>query len=183
MTEKEKMLRGELYLACDPQLSSEHRRSLKLCREYNDTDPTDDQELDRIIREFVHVDGDRVVVKQPIRFDYGCNTYFGNNVYINYGVQILDVCEVRIGNDVLIAPNVQILAACHPLDPEERRSGKEFGKPITIGDNAWIGGGVIICPGVKIGENAVIGAGSVVTKDIPANCVAAGNPCKIMKKI
>ena len=98
-------------------------------------------------------------------------------------MQILDVCEVRIGNDVLIAPNVQILAACHPLDPEERRSGKEFGKPITIGDNAWIGGGVIICPGVKIGENAVIGAGSVVTKDIPANCVAAGNPCKIMKKI
>ena len=129
------------------------------------------------------MDGDRVVVKQPIRFDYGCNTYFGNNVYINYGVQILDVCEVRIGNDVLIAPNVQILAACHPLDPEERRSGKEFGKPITIGDNAWIGGGVIICPGVKIGETAVIGAGSVVTKDIPANCVAAGNPCKIMKKI
>ncbi len=183
MTEKEKMLRGELYFACDPQLVEEHKRALKLCREYNDADPKDDEGLERMIRELVHVKGEKVTVKQPIRFDYGSNTYFGENVYINYGVVILDVCEVRIGNDVLIAPNVQILAASHPLDPEERKSGKECGKPVTIGNNVWIGAGVIICPGVTVGDNAIIGAGSVVVKDVPANTVAAGNPCREIKKI
>lgn len=183
MTEKEKMLAGELYDARDPQLETEHRRALKLCKEYNDADPLDDKGLDHIIRELTNVSGETITVKQPIRFDYGSNTYFGNGVYINYGVMILDVCEVHIGNHVLIAPGVQIIAATHPTDPKERASGKEYGAPVTIGDNVWIGAGAIICPGVTIGDNTTIGAGSVVTKDVPANCVAAGSPCKVIKTI
>lgn len=183
MTEKEKMLRGELYRTCDPELVAEHRRALRLCKEYNDADPLDDEALDRIIRELVHVKGKTVTVKQPIRFDYGSHIYFGENVFINYGVMILDVCDVRIGDHVQIGPNVQIIAATHPTDPQVRRAGLECGKPVTIGANVWLGAGVIVCPGAVIGENTTIGAGSVVTKEIPANCVAVGNPCRVLKKV
>lgn len=183
MTEKEKMLRGELYRTSDPELVAEHRRALRLCREYNDIDPMDDAEMDRVIRELVNVEGKQVTVKQPIRFDYGCHTYFGENVFINYGVNILDVCDVRLGDNVLLGPNVQIIAATHPTDPKIRLMGLECGKPVTIGANVWLGAGVTVCPGVTIGENTTIGAGSVVTKDIPANCVAVGNPCRVLKKV
>lgn len=182
MTEKEKMLRGELYRASDPQLAAEHKRSLRLCKEYNDADPEDDAKLDRIIRELVNVEGKTITVKQPVRFDYGSNTYFGDGDYINYGLMVLDVCEVRIGDDVLVGPGVQIITATHPVDAAERARGLEYGKPVSIGDHVWLGAGVIICPGVTIGENTTIGAGSVVTKDIPANCVAVGNPCRVIKK-
>ncbi|MEG1991390.1 MAG: sugar O-acetyltransferase [Christensenella sp.] len=183
MTEKDKMLRGELYNARDPQLEAEHKRALELCYKYNNANPLDTEGLDKLVRELVHVDGESVTVKQPIRFDYGCNTYLGNDVYINYGVMVLDVCEVHIGNGVMIAPGVQIIAATHPVDPSVRAEGLEFGKPVIIGDNVWLGAGVIVCPGVTIGEGTTIGAASVVTKDIPANCVAVGNPCKVIKTI
>ena len=183
MTEKEKMLRGELYDARDPQLEMEHKRSLRLCREYNDADPENDAELDRIIRALTNVAGEKITIKQPIRFDYGSNTYFGDRVYVNYGLMVLDVCEVHIGSGVLSGPGVQIITATHPLDAQERAKGLESGKPVSIGDNVWLGAGVIVCPGVTFGENTTIGAGSVVTRDIPANCVAAGGPCKVLRSL
>ncbi|MBC5648435.1 sugar O-acetyltransferase [Christensenella tenuis] len=182
MTEKEKMLRGELYDASDAQLRAEHGRALRLCKEYNDADPLDEAALGRILRILTNVAGE-ITIKQPVHFDYGSNTYFGGNVFVNYGLNVLDVCKVEIGSGVQIGPGVQIVTATHPIDPGERASGLEYGKPVTIGDSVWLGAGVIVCPGVTIGENTTIGAGSVVTKDIPANCVAVGNPCRVLKKL
>ncbi|MGL5750647.1 MAG: sugar O-acetyltransferase, partial [Paraclostridium sp.] len=115
--------------------------------------------------------------------DYGYNIHVGENFYANFNCIMLDVCEIRIGKNVMLAPNVQLYAAYHPIDAKTRISGLEYGAPITIGDNVWIGGGAIVNPGITIGDNVVIGSGSVVTKDIPANCVAVGNPCKVIKNI
>ncbi|MDF2524594.1 MAG: maa, partial [Clostridiales bacterium] len=122
-------------------------------------------------------------IEAPFNCDYGYNIEVGENFYANYGCTILDVNKVIIGDNVLLAPNVQIYTAAHPVDPSKRLTGKEFAKPIVIGNNVWIGGGAIICPGVKIGDNVTIGAGSVVTKDVPENVVAAGNPCRVIRRI
>lgn len=127
--------------------------------------------------------GENIYIEPNIRFDYGYNTYVGENFYANFNCVILDVCEVRIGDNCLLAPGVHIYTATHPLHPVERVSGKEFGKPVKIGDNAWIGGNAVINPGVTIGNNVVIASGSVVTKDIPDNVVVGGNPAKIIKHI
>ncbi len=182
MTEREKMLAGELYLHNDPELVQMHKECLRLTKKYNDMDPGDDEALDAVMRQLCNA-GKNVVIKQPVRFDYGKHTYIGDNTYINYGFHCLDVCEVRIGKNVLIAPGVHIYAATHPVDPEIRLSQQECGKPVTIGNNVWIGGCAIICPGVTVGDNCTVGAGSVVTKDIPANSVAVGNPCRVIKKV
>ena len=182
MTEREKMLAGELYRVTDPELREMHYKALSLTKQYNDLDPLDAENLAILLHEICHA-GEGVEIKQPVRFDYGCHTYIGDRTFINYGFNCLDVCEVRIGSGVLIGPNVQLYAATHPIDPAIRRQGLENGKPITIGDNVWIGGGTIVCPGVSIGDDSTIGAGSVVTKDIPPNSVAVGNPCRVVKTI
>lgn len=182
MTEKEKMLAGMLYLHTDPELAEGHKRALELTYAYNHTKPEEEEKRQEILHTLIEAK-DKVFIEQNFRCDYGFNIHVGNNFYANYDCTILDVCEVTIGDDVLLAPGVHIYTATHPVDPELRRSGQEFGKPVAIGSNVWIGGGTVICPGVTIGDNCVIGAGSVVTKDVPADTIVAGNPARIIKSV
>lgn len=178
-TEREKMLSGELYDASDPELSEARRRARSLCRWFNASD--DEGEQLNILRNLLGRMGEGVSVNPPFYVDYGSNTYLGNKVYMNIGCVILDCADVKIGDNVMLGPNVQIYAATHPVEAIIRIAGPEFAKPIAIEDNVWIGGGAIICPGVTIGRNTTIGAGAVVTKDIPPNVVAAGNPARVIR--
>jgi maltose O-acetyltransferase len=177
MTEKSKMLAGELYRASDPQLVEERRHAKELCRRYNASAGTPDLEL---LAQLLGRATD-AYIEPPFFCDYGYNIALGQRFYANHGLVILDVMAVVIGDDVSIAPNVVISAATHPVEPEQRRQGLELGLPVTIGSGAWIGSGVQILPGVTVGEGTTIGAGSVVTRSIPARCVAAGNPCRILR--
>ncbi len=183
MTEKEKMIRGELYMGSGAELSGEHLNSVRLCREYNAIDPVEKGKRSEILKELCPVQGDHVHSDGPCFCDYGYNIHFGNNVYINYNCTILDVTTVTIGNDVLIGPSVEIYTAAHPVQWKQRATRIEFGKPVFIGNNVWIGGNTTICPGVSIGNRTIIGAGSVVTKDIPDDVIAAGNPARIIKRL
>jgi len=180
---KERMLRGELYIADDPELAADHARAQELLERYNATRHTDQGERDRLLRALLGDVGDGVVVKPPFRCDYGSQISIGAGTFVNYGCVILDVVPVRIGAHCQIATNVQLLAATHPVDPAPRREGWEYGEPITIGDNVWLGGGAIVCPGVTIGEDTVVGAGAVVTRDIPSRAVAVGNPARVLRTI
>ncbi|HZH72272.1 MAG TPA: sugar O-acetyltransferase [Mariniphaga sp.] len=183
MTEKEKMLRGDLYMGSDPELTNEHIRAVNLWRMYNSVPPENRLRMLEILKELCPNQGDNVYVTAPFFCDYGYNIHMGNNVYINYNCTILDVCRVTIGDDVLIGPSVEIYTAIHPIDWKERATRIEYGKPVTIGNNVWIGGNATICPGVTIGDRSVIGAGSVVCKDIPDNVVAAGNPARVIRHL
>ena len=182
-TEKEKMLGGELYNAMDPVLYAERSRAKELLYDYNHTRPSEKEIRERILRELLGSTGDDFLIEQPFNCDCGYNIRIGENFYANVGCTILDVAPVTIGDNVMLAPNVNIYTAGHPLDAEIRNSGLEYAYPVNIGNNVWIGGNVTIVPGVTIGANTVIGAGSVVTKDIPANVVAVGNPCRVVRKI
>lgn len=182
-TEREKMLNGELYLATDEQLTRMHFEARKLLHDFNFSQPTDVHQRIEIVRRLFGNIGDNFTVRPPFRCDYGCHIFAGDNLYINYDCTILDCNRVHLGNNVLLAPKVQIYTAYHPTKPQLRLTGKELASPVTIGDNVWLGGGVIVCPGVTIGSNVTIGAGSVVTKDIPDNVVAVGNPCRVIKKV
>lgn len=182
-SEREKMLAGELYSPLDEELTRMHLKARKLVYDFNFSQPTDVSRRIEIIEHLFSNIGANFTVKPPFYCDYGCHIFAGDNLYINYNCTILDCNTVHFGNNVLIAPKVQIYTAYHPTDPELRLTGKELATPIVIGDNVWLGGGVIVCPGVTIGNNASIGAGSVVTKDIPNNVVAVGNPCKIIKRL
>jgi maltose O-acetyltransferase len=182
-TAREKMLAKEPYIAADPELQRMDERAQNLLHAFNFSLPNEYEKRREIVRNLFGSIGQVFVVKPPFRCDYGCHIYAQENLYINYDCVILDCNRVYLGNNVFLAPKVQIYTATHPLDPETRRSGLEMAMPIAIGDDVWIGGGAIICPGVSIGNNTVIGAGSVVTKDIPANVVAVGNPCKVIKQI
>ncbi len=181
-TEKEKMLAGELYRAADPQLVQERARSHNLCRRYNTTNEEEKDERRRILAELFGAES-HVYIQPPFQCDYGSNIRLGTNVYMNFNCVILDICPVTIGNNTMFGPAVQVYTAAHPVDAAERRSGLEFGAPITIGSDVWIGGGSIICPGVTIGDRSVIGAGSVVTKDIPPDSIAVGNPCRVIRSL
>ncbi len=181
-SEKEKMLNGELYNAADKELIKEREYARNLTSEYNQTKPNEVERRNHILGQLIKAKGS-IYIEPPFHCDYGYNIVVGENFYANFGCVILDVNKVEIGDNVLLAPNVQLYTATHPIDPKERLSGLEFAKPIIIGNNVWIGGGTIICPGVKIGDNTTIGAGSVVTKDIPNNVIAVGNPCKVIKTI
>jgi len=181
-TEKEKMLAGELYDALDPELVTARERARDLCQVLNATREREQEARRRILKELLGSGGDSVWMQPPFYCDYGSNIYLGDRVYFNFNCIILDVCEVRIGDFTFFGPAVQIYAATHPISPQLRRT-QEFGKPVTIGSDVWVGGGAIICPGVTIGSKTVIGAGSVVTKDIPDSVVAAGNPCRIIREI
>jgi maltose O-acetyltransferase len=179
-TEKEKMLAGELYNAQDPQLLAERQRAQLLFQELNAT-PADQPARARLLRELLPHAGAELGLTSPFYCDYGTNITLGDQVFFNFNCTILDVAAVRIGSRTLFGPGVQVYTATHPLDYQERATGLEYAKPITIGEDVWVGGGAIICPGVSIGDRAVIGAGSVVTKDIPADTLAAGNPCRVIR--
>ncbi|BAY22219.1 maltose transacetylase [Calothrix sp. NIES-2100] len=182
-TEKQKMLSGELYFAEDAELVSDNKRACRLLRMYNATTEEQPEERRLIIQELFGRVGKKVSIVPPFHCDYGSNIYAGDRLYMNYGCVILDCNTVHIGDNVLCAPHVQIYTAYHPTEPEIRLTGKELAAPVKIGNNVWIGGSAIICPGVTIGDNTTIGAGSVVVKDIPNNVVAAGNPCRIIRHL
>jgi maltose O-acetyltransferase len=182
MTEKEKMLSGKLYLPTDEELTKERDYAKKLCHEFNVADPTDNDRKKRILKKLLRTDED-CTVEPNFYCDYGYNIIIGKNFYANHNCVILDVNTVEIGDNVFLGPGVQICAVSHPIDFNERIKGFEYGQPIKIGDNVWIGGSAIIIAGVKIGNNSVIGAGSIVVKNIPPDVLAAGNPCRVIRKL
>jgi maltose O-acetyltransferase len=182
-TEKQKMLAGDLYDPLDPDLATERRRTRLLAKALNETRDDQQEVRTRLIRELIPATGRDTWIEPPFYCDYGTNITLGDKVFFNFNCVILDVAPVRIGSWVLCGPAVQIYAATHPLTAAERRTGLELGKPVEIGDDVWIGGGAIICPGVRIGARSVIGAGSVVTRDIPAGVFAAGNPCRVIRQV
>ena len=183
MDQKERMLAGLPYKAWMDGLSEERLENRKKVFRYNHLEPGDRAEKDRLIREIFGRTGEHINVEPPFFCDYGHNIEVGENFFANYNFTVLDVGKVRIGANAQIGPNVSIYTAGHPLHPDSRNSGYEYGIPVTIGDNVWIGGNVCILPGVTVGNNVVIGAGSVVTKDIPDNALAAGNPCRVIRQI
>lgn len=182
-TEKQKMLAGELYMAWDPELTRERANARRLTRLYNQTAETDDELRMRILKELLGSTGNNLAMEPNIRFDYGYNIHVGENFYANFDCTILDVCEVRIGDNCLFGPGVHVYTATHPVDPYERIKGPEYGKPVTIGNNVWVGGRAIINPGVTIGHNVVIASGAVVTKDIPDHTIVGGNPARAIRQI
>lgn len=177
------MLAGLPYRAWLDGLREERMENKLKIHEYNLTRPDDKKKMKEMIKNILGKTGEDVCVEQPFRCDYGKNIEVGNNFFANYNCVILDVAKVTIGKNVMFAPNVSIYTAGHPIHPESRNSGYEYGIPVTIGDNVWVGGSVVINLGVKIGNNVVIGSGSVVTKDIPDNVIAVGNPCRVIREI
>ena len=181
---KDEMLSGELYDAnFNMELENDRLRAKDLCYEHNKIKPSELDKREQIIRKLLGETKNHFRIEQPFLCDYGYNIEIGENFYSNHNLIILDANKVKFGNNVFIGPNCAFYTAGHPLDAETRNKGLEYAKPIEIGDNVWFGGNVVVLPGVKIGNNTVIGAGSIVTKDIPPNVVAAGNPCKIIRKI
>jgi maltose O-acetyltransferase len=181
-TEREKMLAGELYDPFDPELARDRDRARDLCQDLNATREGDRDLRRRILADLFGRGGDSVWMQPPFYCDYGSNILLGERVFFNFNCVVLDVCRVEIGDFTLFGPAVQIYTPMHPMNSELRRA-QEFGKPVTIGSDVWVGGGAIICPGVTIGSKAVIGAGSVVTRDVPAGVFAAGNPCRVIREI
>ena len=182
-SEKQKMLDGELYLAFGEELLNERQHAKEVLFDFNNLRPSEVEKRNEIIRGLFGKVGEKFFIEPPFRCDYGYNIFWGENSYANYNLTILDCGIIKIGDNVLIGPNVNIFGAGHPVHTDLRLKELEYGLPITIGDNVWIGGGSIINANVAIGENTVIGSGSVVTKDIPANVIAAGNPCKVIREI
>ena len=183
MNQKERMLAGLPYKAWLDGLAEERLENKKRVFRFNNMEPDRFEEKIKLIKEIFGKTGENVFVEAPFHCDYGYNIEVGENFFANYNLTILDVGKVKIGANAQIAPNVSIYTAGHPVHPESRNTGYEYGIPITIGDNVWIGGSVTILPGVTIGSNVVIGAGSVVTRDLPDNVIAAGNPCRVLRTI
>lgn len=180
-SEKANMLSGALYNAMDPELVSERARAHALCHQFNALSPSASADRRRaLLAELFHADTG-VQVTAPFHCDYGYNVQLGRNVFFNFGCVVLDVAPVSIGSNVLFGPAVQVYTATHPMDAAQRRAGLEYGQPVAIGDDVWVGGGAIICPGVTVGTGSVIGAGSVVTRNVPAGVFAAGNPCRVIR--
>ena len=183
MNQKERMLQGLPYKAWLDGLAEERLENKRKIYQYNNLQPDAFEKQDMLIKQILGKTGDNIHIEAPFHCDYGYNIEVGENFYANYNLIILDVGKVIIGKNAQIAPNVSIYTAGHPIHPESRNSGYEYGIAVTIGDNVWIGGNVCIMPGVTIGRNVVIGAGSVVTKDIQDNVIAAGNPCRVIRPI
>ncbi len=181
-SEREKMLAGELYDPMDPELAAGRERARDLCQALNATREGEAEERRRILRELFGAGGETVWMQPPFYCDYGTNIHLGERVFFNFNCVVLDVCPVRIGDYTLFGPDVQILTPLHPMNAELRRK-EEYGAPIEIGSDVWVGAGALILPGVRIGDRAVIGAGSVVTRDVPAGVFAAGNPCRVIREI
>jgi maltose O-acetyltransferase len=180
---KQRMLRGELYRFDDPELAADNARAQALLERYNATSHTEQDLRDALLRDLLGEMGEGVVVRPPFRCDYGSSIAIGARTFVNYDCVMLDVAPIRIGAACQIATCVQLLTATHPIDPEARRLGWESAEPITLGDNVWLGGGVIVCPGVTIGDDTVVGAGAVVTGDLPAGVIAFGNPARVHRRI
>lgn len=183
MNQKERMLAGQPYKPWLDGLAEDRLACKSLLFRLNNLPPEDEDTREELFRKVLGKCGKNVWLESPFRCDYGYNIEVGDNFYGNYNLTILDIAKVTIGNNVLIAPNVSIYAVGHPLHPDSRNSLYETGRPVTIGDNVWIGGSVVITPGVTIGDNCVIGAGSVVSKSIPPNSLAVGNPCRVIREI
>ena len=180
---KERMLAGELYKADDPELQAGLARAQDLLERYNATSRAERAERDRLLRELLGEVGEGVVINPTFRCDYGSHISIGAGTFVNYDCVFLDVAPIRIGEACQVATRVQLLTAAHPVEPGPRRDGWEYGAPITLGDNVWLGGGAIVCPGVTIGDDTVVGAGAVVTRDLPAGVVAHGNPARVQREV
>ncbi|QIK75473.1 sugar O-acetyltransferase [Nocardioides piscis] len=180
---RERMLLGRPYVADDPEIAADSARAQALTHRINTADPTDKALLSSLYAELLAHFGEGSEIRPPFHCDYGFQTSFGARSFANFGLVVLDVATVKIGDDVQIGPGVQLLTATHPLDPDLRRDKWEAAEPIVIGDNVWLGGGVIVCPGVTIGKDTVVGAGSVVTRDLPAGVVAVGSPARTVREL
>lgn len=184
MTEKEKMLAGMVYDATTPELIAELQNTREILYEFNMLRPSETLRMKNILKSLLgHTGDDYFLINQPFRCDYGKQISIGKRFFANFNFTVLDEARVTIGDDCFIGPNVSIYTACHSTDPVERNTRQEWAKPVTIGNNVWIGGSVTILPGVSIGDNVTIGAGSVVTRNIPSNTLAVGNPCKVVKNL
>jgi len=184
MTEKEKMLSGEVYSAIDQQLLEELAAAKEVIHDYNNLRPSEQAKKLELLKGLLgHIGDDAIIVNQPFYCDYGKQISVGKRFFANFNFTVLDEASVIIGDDCFIGPNVSIYTACHSTDPVERNSRQEWAKPVSIGNNVWIGGSVTILPGVTIGDNVTIGAGSVVVGDIPSDSIAVGNPCRVVKKV
>lgn len=183
MTEKEKMLAGEIYDACNPELLEELNAVKVLCQQYNNLLPTDFAARNKMLQQMLGQADADTFINQPFYCDYGKQIRVGKRFFANFCLTILDEALVTFGDDCFVGPNVSIYTACHSTNPVERNTRQEWAKPVTIGNNVWIGGSVTILAGVTIGDNCTIGAGSVVTRDIPANSVAVGNPARVVKRV
>jgi len=183
MTLKEKMASGRLYYCTEPELMAEQETCLEKLYEFNQTRPSEREKRARILRELLGSVGEGCYVEPPLHANWGRNTHFGNHIYANFNLTLVDDTDIYVGDFVMFGPNVTVATAGHPVKPDLRRKAAQFNMPVRIGRNVWIGAGAILLPGVRIGENSVIGAGSVVTKDIPSNVVAVGNPCRVLREI
>ena len=180
---RERMLAGDLYIADDPEIAAESRRALELTARYNASSPSDPADRRHLLAELLGSIGAGTEIRPPFYCDYGYQLHIGARTFVNFGLVALDVARIDIGDDVQIGPGVQLLTPTHPLEAEPRRAKWEAAAPIAIGDNVWLGGGVIVCPGVTIGANTVVGAGSVVTGDLPANVLAVGTPARVLRPL
>lgn len=182
-TNRERMLAGDWYIADDPENGRRAQRAVQLADAYHRASIEDEAAALPLLRELIGDLGEGAFIKPPLFVDYGENITIGPRTFANHNLTALDVAQIKIGADCQIGPNVQLLTPTHPVDPQPRRDKLEGGEPITIGDNVWLGGGVIVLPGVSIGDNTVVGAGAVVTKDLPANVVAVGNPARVVREL
>lgn len=182
-SQMERMLAGELYVADDPELYTCHLRAQELLARFNATPADASDERRSLLTSLFSRFGDGAILKPSLRCDYGLNISIGERTFINFDCVLLDCNRITIGREVQLAPGVHIYTATHPLDAKQRRSGLEYALPVNIEDGVWLGGGTIVCPGVTIGENTVVGAGSVVLRDLPANVLAGGNPCRVIRHL
>jgi len=182
-SEKEKMLAGDLYDPSDPELVAERERARTLTRQYNETTADETERRAELVEDLLGSVGDDCFVEPPVRCDYGYNIHVGENFYANFDCVVLDACRVDIGRNCMIGPGVHIYTATHPLDASERVAGPEYGKPVTVGDDVWIGGRAVLNPGVTVGDEAVVGSGAVVTEDVPEGAVVQGNPAVVVREL
>ncbi|WP_424006337.1 sugar O-acetyltransferase [Haloferax denitrificans] len=182
-SEKEKMLAGDPYDASDPELVVERERARRLTRQFNETDETQTERREELIRELFGEVGESFEIEPPFRCDYGYNVRVGERFFANFDCVFLDVCPITIGDNCQLGPGVHVYTATHPLDAAERIKGPESGEPVTIGDNAWLGGRAVVNPGVTVGDDAVVASGAVVTKDVPDSVVVGGNPARVIKRL
>lgn len=183
MNAKERMKSGKIYFCTDEELAKEQLRRLDRLYDFNQTRPSEMPKRMALLKEILAEVGENCYVEPPLHANWGCHTHFGNNVYANFNLTLVDDTDIYVGDGVLFGPNVVVAVAGHPVDPDLRRKVAQFNLPVHIGNNVWIGAGAIILPGIAIGDNSVIGAGSVVTKDVPPNVVAVGNPCRVLREI
>ena len=183
MNTRERMKNGQLYFCTDEEVAKEQLKCLDRLYDFNRTRPSEMPKRMALLKEILAEVGENCYVEPPLHANWGINTHFGNNVYANFNLTLVDDCDIYVGDSVMFGPNVTVAVAGHPIDPGLRRKVAQFNIPVRIGNNVWIGAGAVILPGVTIGDNSVIGAGSIVTKDIPADVVAVGNPCRVLREI